>query len=598
MFKVVWGIALIYPLLLGGIGYLLFKIKPVQVVLKNQWKSILIFTLFIIVFLDGYTIWHMHQEHFIYYWDFSGFWKRSLELNRLLLSNPSQLFSYIYHTINTEEYSSLPQFFLIFHTLIIGNTYPRFILAMVNSFLIPSQILYYIFILVWLDKVQIKIKYQNLLIAGILIFFTGNYLPLMLGYIASCGLIILSILGILWLSYDYTKVHFYTSILIGSMLVILVFLRRWFAYFVVSYFVMIPISYLIYQITLRKIDRKSFFNLCLNLFISGSFALLILLLGFQSIVSTFTNTNYAFAYQSVKYSGLAYAGQWFVGFYGWFQTFLILIGLLWGLKKVKTRLMILFCSSSIVFIVVLFYQVQVFGTHHYALINSLVLVLMIFGALSLIGWFQAKQRLAIILGFILLLLINFLSVFLPRKDNLLTSFIQSFKPINTHLYAPPRINPNVEILKDITTYLSENAKPYEYIYVLAGSNNISDDILRNAFLPEILEPLPTIESTKQLDTRDGIPKQFFNYTYLVIAQPIQTHNGADYQKVLTILNDAIINDTELIPYYFLEKEYSLEEGIQVSIYRRIEDIPQSIRQKYRDLFKSLYPDYPFLYEFE
>jgi hypothetical protein len=139
---------------------------------------------------------------------------------------------------------------------------------------------------------------------------------------------------------------------------------------------------------------------------------------------------------------------------------------------------------------------------------------------------------------------------------------------------------------------------YEYIYVLAGSGNINDDMLRNALLPEQLDPLPSIEATKQLDTRDGVPKDFFVYTYIIVADPIQYHNGAPFQHVIGELANGLLNDESLQQFYFPLKEYQLNDGsIKVTLFQRIEDIPDSIREKYREIFRSLYPDYPFLYEF-
>ena len=591
-------LVLFYPSLLLGIVFYLLKQKKFVRTLIFNWKSILIFSFIFIIFMNVYTIWHMSQEEFIYYWDFSGFWRRQLEVMSLFRNDPSQLIPYVYKTLISEEYSSFPQLFLIPHILLVGETYPRFVLSMVNSFLVPSQVLLYIWVLSLVEDLKLSKFWISISLGLGILFFTGNYLPLLLGYVGSAGLFWIVIIGILISENKDIKIEPVRFLVIGIILVLLVFIRRWFAYYVLALFVISPLSYLLSQSLNNTISLKSLIVYMLNLFISGISALGILVVGFLPLISTFTQYNYKFAYQSV-YTGLGEAIPWFINYYSPFQFILLLLGVIYGLTNRYIREIALQAFGTILFVIVLFYQVQIFGSHHYYIINVYGQLLVLFGIISLLNFLRMRLLKPFYLIVLTILLFsNFLIIFL-RQDTQLSIYLRLyFSEFSSSLNAPPRKSPNVNVIRTLVEDLQQLTSDYEYTYVLAGSGTINDDMLRNAMLPEQLNPLPSIEATKHLDTRDGIPKDFFVYTYIVVADPIQYHNGASFQHVIGELANGMINDPELKPYYFALKEYQLDDGsVKVTVFQRIEDIPDTIKEKYRELFRSLYPDYPFLYEF-
>lgn len=587
-----------FPLLMIVIGLLIWQIDEVKAVVKANWKELLLFSIALLIFLDIFTIWHMRQEHFLYYWDFSGFWRRSLEFNAELTAHPNNILKYLYESILFQEYSSFPQLFLTAHTLLLGNTYPRFILAMVNTFVIPSQMLVYILALTIIKRLNIESKITKLSIAFFLIFFTGNILPLILGYVGSVGQIFIALILILVFNLDFSKKQLIHSLLIGILMLFLVFLRRWYSYFALSFFTVFPVSHLINELTLKRFEYKKFTYLLINLFIAGATSLFILIMFFRPLFTTFIAYDYAFAYQSVHYSGVSYAWPWFINFYSPFQVFIALIGIIYGISKKELRFYTLYAVLSIMMIIVVFYQVQVFGSHHYYIINTLFQLLVIYGIISIFDFLHGKTQLLVYGMMSTLLVLNFSLAFLYRDDSAFTNFRLKFLPISTALYAPPRSRDDVDKIRDIVSYLRAEAKPFEYIYVLSGSGILNDDLMRNAFLPDVLNPLPTLEATHHLDTRDGTPSLFFYYTYIVVAEPTQYHNGADYQHVIGLLADGMLNDNDLKPYYYPLETYLIEKNTKVHIFKRIEDIPENIKIKYRKLFKEIYPEYPFLYDFQ
>ena len=595
LFQIGW--VLFYPALLVLLFMYIFRYSSLRLSIQKHWKIIILFSVLLTVFLNLYTYWHMSQEHFIYYWDFSGFWRRQIEVLGDFYHQPQLLFRDVLESIRKNEYSSFPQILLLPHTVLLGNTYPRFVLAMVNSFLIPSQILFFVWFTHLSTQWNTDSKWTLSVIGVFLIFFTGNYLPLMLGYVGSGGLIWIILVLIIMGEQKLTKVSVLQSILIGLILVVLVFIRRWFSYFVVSYFVVTPLAYFLDALVSKSLDWKKFTTLLIQLTISGLTALLILFVGFRSLISTFTSYDYKYAYQSV-YTGLQAAWPWFINFYSPFQTALLIIGIGYGLWNVRLRRWTLFSCLSIVLIIVMFYNVQIFGSHHYYIINILSEMLICFGLMALINVFKNRvYQSSIVLLVSFLFLGNFSLVFLKYGQPIRDFFQTKIQAISSQLNAPPRVNSNVELIQDMVIDLQNLAQDYEYIYVLAGSGRFNDDMLRNAFLPDQYNPLPTIESTRSLDTRDGLPLDFFNYTYILVADPIQYHNGAAFQHVIGDLAEGMLHDTELQNYYYLHKTYALSGDITVYLYERINDIPEALKEKYRSIYRTLFPNNPELYNF-
>lgn len=285
-----WVVGFFPAILILSLLYLVFSTEFLKT-LKRHWKAVLVFGLCLGLFLNLYTIWHMSHEHFLYYWDFSGFWRRQLELMRLLQQNPGQVYPFILNTIRNEEYSSLPQLFLIPHILLIGDTYPRYILAMVNCTLIPSTVLFYVWMLHLIDQWDFDVPWVPLGIGIGLMFFTGNYLPLILGYEGAMGLYFIVFILFILSDFNVFRFSWHRNLVIGISLVFLVFIRRWYAYFAIGYFVMAFLPLFI-EAVLKGRSRKSVFLLILNFFMMGLTALGVMVLGFLPLVQTYLTYDY------------------------------------------------------------------------------------------------------------------------------------------------------------------------------------------------------------------------------------------------------------------------------------------------------------------
>lgn len=502
-----------------------------------------------------------------------------------------------YESMLYQEYSYFPEWFLSLPIMIIGNTFPRFVIAMFNFFVMPANLLLAIMVIWVKDRLSIKNSMFIFVSFAFIILFTANILPMKLGYIGSAGLPFIGFMMLTMLTMKMDELDIKKAMFIGLNLVIIVLVRRWFSYVAVSYFIAIPSIYLLLCFVNRDFNHEKFKSFLLNVFVSGVSALLILAIGFFPLLKTFITYDYQLAYQSAKIGGYLYALEWFKTFYSPFITALFILGLIEGILNRKLRFLTLAYTASILIIILLFYRIQVFGSHHYYIINMYVALVTILGLVFLFTRLPKKILPIIGIFLIIAMVANFALLFVKREGTLINRALDFFQPLSTSLHYPPRYREDVDTIRDISTYLDYTPSAGEYVYVLAGSANFTDDVLRNAWFPEKLNSVRNIEPTMQLDTRDGVPSLFFKYSYVVVTDPIQYHNGEEFQRVIGILADGMLHDEELKAYYYLEKTFTIKDDIKVYIYKLIEDIPFEIIDKYSKKFKALYPDLPFLYEF-
>ena len=192
-----------------------------------------------------------------------------------------------------------------------------------------------------------------------------------------------------------------------------------------------------------------------------------------------------------------------------------------------------------------------------------------------------------------LLVLNFYCSFEANDINT-KSFVTIFITGNNY---PPRITEGKDVIEDLVNYLNEVDQEYEYIYVLASSSSLNDDMLMNVFLPDDLYALNQLESTHVWDTRDGAPELFFKYTYIVVCDPIQYNNNISQQKIFGTLANGMLNDPDLQAFYQLEKTFNYINGIKIYVYKLNGIVSDVIITKYENIIKSYYPEYPELCEF-
>lgn len=577
-----------YFLVITCLLLLLYHEKNVKLVIKNNWKTLLLFLTFNIILMNLILYFHLRQESFIPSWDFGGFYRKSLEFIDKLDRSVIEAWDNLVYSINYTEYNYLAESFLYLPMKMLGNTFLRFVICMFNTFLLPANMLIYLWYLLFKENKKTSI-YFDIFIGGIITLFAPNVYSMVQGYIGSAGLFFIIYIMLLVYLNKLEKKNIFYGILIGLLLLLLLLIRRWFAYFIVSFFIIVPIAYILDNEKRNKIGW-----VLINLFCAGIVALFILIVFINPLFSTITTYNYSEAYSVMKASSIWEVIYSFIETYGILFALLMIFGFVQSNKIKNDKYFVNSCVGIIVLSISLFNQVQRLGSHHYYIVNILCIFLIIYGLYYFYNNLKTKN-VAIVL-FILLILINYSKTYLlpPAATN-------SLYDISNLLVGEPlpmvRKTAGNEKIRSLVSRLNNIAGEYDYFYTIASCSLFNEDMLRNAGLPNDLEGLHNLVPTCVYDLRDYLPKDFFYYQYIIVSEPLILQFDESLQRVIQVLGNFMLNDSRVDQYYQLIEDVEITNGIHIKVFKRKDNIPNYIREEISDIFKEYYPDEPRLYEF-
>ncbi len=586
-------VATIYPILLCIIVFVLLSHNKIHEIVVKNWKWILLFVLANVLVINLLLSMHLVQESFIPFWDYGGYWRRTLEVVKMADRSMIEFVDNLIHSICYTEYSYLAEVFLYLPTKILGNTFNDFIIGMFNFFVLPFNTMLFLFYLLYKEKNNQELNKTDCLIALFIIFFAGNIMPMVLGYIGTSGLVFIMPIILLIYVGAFERFNFKYTIFSGLCLLIIVLCRRWFAFWVVSFFAGFVLNTIWFAIKDKKIDVKKQIPLYLNLFITGIVPLAILLIFFMPMVNTFLNNNYAEAYSVVWGSTTFEAIEWFINFYGILVVLVVLFAIVSIIKDRDKHYFVLLMLWQIFVTLILFSRMQGLGVHHYYMINVPMLILSIIGLNYLVN---IKK-----LGIIFVSALVGISMINYTNTTFLADYNYQIEKL-TALTGDPlpdlRIRNDIDEIRELADFINDVAnEEYEYVYSLAAGSDFNTDTLRYSWYPEREEPIKNLLTPKIYDFRDGIPQDFFFYKFIVVSTPLAVHTEEN-QYTVTILHDFIHNDSISEKYYQMIKETEIDGGRMVYVYERILQVPNEIRQYVSDQFKEIYPENPEYYEFD
>ncbi|MEG0576451.1 MAG: hypothetical protein RR500_01160 [Bacilli bacterium] len=579
----------VYFFLVIGLIIILVSDKKIREVIKKNKKTILIFIVVSFIVLNGILYLHLSQESFIPSWDFGGFYRKTLEFSDKLNRSIPEAIDNLIETINYAEYNYVAEWFLFLPMKIIGSSFLRYALAMVNSFLIPTNLLFVILYLLITDNKK-RNYFLDWTIYLVIILFGPNIYSLVQGYIGSAGLFFILFLMVFIYLKKYEKIDIPFAILTGLILLLLLIIRRWYAYWVVSFFISLVLPYL-----LIKEKRKYLVPVIINCMIAGIVSLGILVIIFNPLFKTITTYNYSEAYSVMKATGPLEIIVSFFTTYGFIFVVFMVFGVIKSFKKEEFSFSII-CVAQIIISIVLFNQVQRFGSHHYYIINVPCLILIIIG-MSYLMDILTKKALAISLVFFnTLVAVNYQKTLVLKNE----VFKPMFKVTNSLLSEPLpmiRITEGIDRIQALVQRLNGQIGEYDYFYTVASCSLFNEDMLRNSLLPNDLEGLRNLIPGSVYDLRDYVPKDFFYYQYIIVSEPLILQFSEDKQRVITILGNFMLKDPRAMDYYNLIEDVVITNDIHIKVFKRKDLVPNFIREDISNQFKEYYPDEPRMYEF-
>lgn len=519
----------------------------------------------------------LKNERFIYYWDYAGYWFKSIDFTKLYFENPFAAMKQIYSSINHDEYNTLPNLLLTPANKILGLSFGSYVFSIYLIYCLPFALLLSSLIIKLYPDTNQKLK---LLLPYIIIFFTPCLIPMRYGFVDVAGLVFIALVLSIFVSTNYFRnLNIKQAVITGILMLLLIFTRRWYAFWFVAFYCTAFLINFIYSIRAKSFITIK--NTCINLFIAGIIPTVIMLVLFFPFFKMSVLKDYSDIYSAYRQASLLHQLNVSNLFFGSLILIISGLGLIKGIIEKRTLFYFLFISTSI--IVVLFIRVNDFGgLQHYYLLVPLIIVGFIKGTM-----FLYKHNKVIGLACFAMLLVNNYFVFgynTPEKKVPLFSSIEG-QPIYRSDYY------EIDRMANVVNELHEKGKG---VYCLASNDVLNNDILKNIKLPDINNSIFKLLPTEHVDKRDRFPNALFLADYVIVTDPVALHLGEDNQQVISYFNNQILNGFLKDHYTTIEK-FPLKNSTTAILLRKDKAVSNEEVEIMRNHFKNLYPDYPNMY---
>jgi hypothetical protein len=551
------------------------------------------FLIILLAFLFGnmFVFWFIRQEAFIYYWDYSNYWDAYQRLGMMFRDRFDSALWALLHSIRHDDYNLLPTFFLIPFNSLFGNGRLAYILAITNVYAIPSAILFGFVAARIHPSIQREHSFSGFSISLFILLLAPQFWnPLLYGYVDVAGLVGIYAVILIYLRAPVEEQQFRYLIAMGALLCALVLTRRWYSYWVVSFFLALGIERGIFLLLEYRTELRSYWPTVRNIAIVGSTAGILFFLIATPLAKRILVTDYSEIYSAYKFSQSSAASvSRVIPDFGWVWICLFAIGAVQCVLNNKTRSIASVLLLQLVISYVLFSRTQDFGTHHlYLLISNMAVFVAIF-MMNTWLWLIRKVSKGIFLCVSLLLIFfNFAIVFVPRASH----YLEGLDDILCQKRHYPLVRTDLGNLDEIINILDDlNRRDEGDVYVLASSSTLNDDILRHAVPRDKQKLKRRIIPAFHVDKRDGFPYQFLACKYVVVADPIQYHLRPEDQRVIGVLASQILTQSHIGAYYLkLSHEVMLGNGAKVYIYQKTKPFHKADLESLSTLFAAYYPE--------
>jgi hypothetical protein len=563
--------------------FVLFRYKSIQNIILGlkQAKSVFIILSTIIV-LNAFVIFYISHEKYIYFWDSAGYWDILLNSIKFVSNSTfNETLINLINSINNNDYNVFAAYLLVPTAKFLGITRLDYILSILNLFLIPAVFFISIIIkqiLIDFFKLEsIKFEYVFFLTA----IFPPILFPMLRGYLDVLGLIPVSCLILILMNEEFKRINILKQLTIAVAILIILFSRRWYAFFVVSFLFSFGVVFLIE--ILKDSNRWLWLQKAIfNWLITFSFIFLILFCFFKGFLLKSAGVDYSYFYSAYKHGGFL---SNIIALINYFGLFLILICTV-SLKKIFNLKITIVLFLQLIIAYYLFFSVQSFGAQHYYILTVAILVLFFIGFNFLLTQVKSSSSLIFIFIVVAWILQSYNTFIMPVKYS--------------HLFIKyPEYPLYRNDIGDIKHLSHAIANLDGSIYVLASSAELNDDILRKVNMPESDNAVSNMLPTSHIDLASGFPFQLFDAKYILVASPMDLHAGQKNQQDVYFFANYIMHGISFGKNYTKINTFKIGKQIVVNLYQKTKcftetdllTISDYFRDYYKndDRFNNLYP---------
>lgn len=516
------------------------------------------------------------NRNFIYYWDYSCYYNIQLKTKETFSLGLMDGIRYFIGSTYSGEYGN----FLSFFPELIFNFTNRNIDSYIASCVIiytPYIILALVILLKKLiRKYSIRTKSENkFMILTLLSFilFPILHATFIYGQPDLFGLAFIFLILALTIDYDFEKIEIERLILILLITFMLVISRRWYLYWIISYY----LCYVLKIFITNFKDKEKIKKMIMNVLLYGSIVVVFFLITLFPLIKNILFSQYQDQYSYYLTGGLSTELISQIEHLGYIIFIIIIIGIIYGIIKKKYRLNTIITVLQYFIIVILFTKIQNMGLHHSLLLLPIYLY---FICLFIIFSLDNKKKLSIAINILLVLLltVNFIYGINSNTTNKLFTTVALKVPNQEDYY---------EIGK-VAKWLQKNLNKENTAYMIAHNNKYNPDKFRNFYMPDttISNYLPYGSAVIGVHK---FPTELFTAKYIITTTPFDSIS-IEY-KYNEVFNELVKENK-----FKLKKDFDMKKGYNVLIYERIKDVDKEEIQLYIDKLENESNKYPALYK--
>lgn len=456
---------------------------------------------------------------------------------------------------------------------------PEFIFAFTNktidSYVLSNVLLFIPYIIVSLSILLKKIidihkikKDNTFFILSLLTFilFPILHATSIYGQPDIIGLIFIFLIISLTTDYNFKKIEFNRLLLLFICTYFLLISRRWYLYWIISYYTV----YIIRLVLKNKKDIKIIVKNGLIYLIGCSILILITLYPlFKNIIVNDYSSHYVFYLTGGFKQELINQ----INYLGYINLIIILIVLIYGILNKNYRIITICYIIQYFITILLFTRIQNMGLHH----TLILLPIYLFFLYLFIKRIINKKSMIII--YTIIIVMNFIisNYELSNLNNLFTSV--SLKIAYREDYKE---------IKGVSDWLKNNLNNENRAYMIAHDSKYNPDIFRNFYMPDttISNHLPY--GSAILGTHK-FPEELLTSKYILKTSPFCNASIAyKYNNVFLELASK--------KKYKLIKEIDMNNGYKIFIYERIKEIDNNEINLYINSLKEESKQFPGMYE--
>ena len=552
--------------------FLIIIVREVLKLLKVKFtkKELIGMTIIIILMYLFYIISILNRQ-FLYFFDYACYYNIGLASKEHFAISLLDGIRYFISSTWSGEYGNFLSFFpeIIF----------RFTNQTINSYILSYILAYTPYLIITLgillkklsEKLQVKKEtlFFNLALLTT-VLFPIFHATAIYGQPDFFGLAFIFLIISLTINYDFKKLEVLRLILLLLITFMLTISRRWYIYWIVSYY----FCYLIGIIILNFKDKKSlkaiFKNICLYAIIVIIFFILTLFPMLKNILFGSIGNYSAFyldgGFKTEMTSQLSHLG--------YLMLILMLMGAIYGLVSKKYRLLTILNVIDYFLMIFLFTRIQNMGLHHSPILLPNYLY---FLYLCFIYFINTKESYDIRCCLVIfsIIIVNFLNGLLSNTtDNLFTKI---------NLTVPSEENYPQYV--EVATWLEEHINENEIAYMICHNRKYNPDKFRNIFMPD-----KTISNYLAYGSAiigsHKFPYGLFDAKYILTIDPFESVS-IEY-KYNDVFKELVENNK-----FKLIEQFDMNDGFNILIYERTTKVDEEEISLYLDALNEeskLYPD--------